>query len=215
MYWRIASIALLIVVVVVGGNALVAHVVELLEFELLPSNEDLVHKVIMLSTAAYAVLLAIPFVPGVEIGLAIITLLGPKIVPLVYLATVCGLMLSYLAGRLIPLSVLSRVLTELRLARVATLLAQMTNMSREERLRHLLEKAPTSVLPFLLRNRGLAIVVAINLPGNFVVGGGGGIALVAGISGLFSPVYFLLLVALAVAPVPIAILILGRSVIPG
>jgi hypothetical protein len=47
--------------------------------------------------------------------------------------------------------------------------------------------------------------VLINLPGNMLVGGGGGIALVAGMTRLFSWPAFLLTVAVAVAPVPLLI----------
>ena len=35
-------------------------------------------------------LIAIPFVPGVEVGLALIAMLGPAIALLVYVATVAG-----------------------------------------------------------------------------------------------------------------------------
>ena len=41
------------------------------------------------------------------------------------------------------------------------------------------------------------------------------IALTAGVSRLFSPVGFLLTIALAVSPVPLAVLIFGRQVLGG
>ena len=51
--------------------------------------------------------------------------------------------------------------------------------------------------------------LALNLPGNTLVGGGGGIAMVAGLSGLVSPLGFLVTVAVAVAPIPLLFLVLG------
>jgi hypothetical protein len=48
-----------------------------------------------------------------------------------------------------------------------------------------------------------------NLPGNVVLGGGGGIALLAGLSRLYAPLPMAVTVALAVAPVPLAIWIWG------
>ncbi|MEZ5904588.1 MAG: hypothetical protein R3C69_05600 [Geminicoccaceae bacterium] len=48
-----------------------------------PDLEPTVHLVIMLSLAAYVVLMALPFVPGVEVGLRWIFMLGAEIVPVV------------------------------------------------------------------------------------------------------------------------------------
>jgi hypothetical protein len=53
--------------------------------------------------------------------------------------------------------------------------------------------------------------VAINLPGNIVIGGGGGIALMAGLSRLFSPSGFVVTVAIATLPIPLAWLIFGEN----
>ena len=47
-----------------------------------------------------------------------------------------------------------------------------------------MESAPTRLLPFLLRYRYVALALAFNLPGNAVLGGGGGIAMMAGLSGI-------------------------------
>jgi hypothetical protein len=51
--------------------------------------------------------------------------------------------------------------------------------------------------------------VLINVPGNAVIGGGGGLAFAAGMSGVFSVPAFLLTVAIAVLPVPLAIFAFG------
>jgi hypothetical protein len=47
------------------------------------------------------------------------------------------------------------------------------------------------------------------VPGNAVIGGGGGIALLAGISGLFTFPRYLAIVSLAVLPVPLTIMLIG------
>lgn len=60
-------------------------------------------------------------------------------------------------------------------------------------------------MPRLLRHRYLALAVALNLPGNTLLGGGGGIALMAGLSGLYPMPAYLTTVAIAVAPVPLLV----------
>jgi hypothetical protein len=60
---------------------------------------------------------------------------------------------------------------------------------------------------FLIRHRLLLLIVAVNVPGNSVVGGGGGIALMAGFSRLFSFPGFLFAMTVATSPVPIAFLL--------
>ena len=106
-----------------------------------------------------------------------------------------------------------KVLAWLRLRRAEQLLKRIEPLGSEERLRFLLNKAPGAALPFLLRHRYVALAVAINLPGNFLIGGGGGIALVAGLSRLFSFGGFLLTIAIAVAPVPLLIALFGKDIL--
>lgn len=204
-----------LVLLVVFANAAAAWIVDVLQLEIRPSTEDTVHRVIMLSATAYSVLIAIPFVPGVEIGLLLIGMLGPAIVFLVYVCTLAGLSASFVVGRLVPLNGLIRILEDLRLTRASQLLARIQPMDMEERLAFLASKAPNRAVPFLLRHRYLALAVVINLPGNIVVGGGGGIALVAGASRLYSWPGFLATICVAVSPLPLAIFIFGESVLTG
>jgi hypothetical protein len=207
--WRL----LLLVLIIVAINLLAGFLIDRLGFEVRPSNENMVHRMIMVSAAIYAGLIAIPFVPGVEVGLALIAMLGSGIVLLVYVCTLLGLTLSFLVGRLVPLAVIIRFVAWLRFSRLKRLLERIEPLSGEERLGFLLEKAPGRMLPFLLRHRYIALALAINLPGNFLIGGGGGIAMVAGISRLFTLQGFLLAIGLAVAPVPIAIALFGSGVL--
>ena len=56
----------------------------------------------------------------------------------------------------------------------------------------------------VLQHRYVVLAVLLNLPGNVVLGGGGGLAMMAGLSRLFHPLPFVLTVLLAVLPVPLA-----------
>lgn len=200
---------------IAGANIAAGWLTDALEFEIRPSTEDRVHQMIMVSALAYTLLIAIPFVPGVEIGLTLIGMLGPAIVFLVYFCTVAGLVMSFLVGRLVPLLGLITLLDDLHLHRASLLLARIEPMTMEERLQFLVSKAPNRHLPFLLRHRYLALAVVVNLPGNIVIGGGGGIALMAGVSRLYSLPGFLVTIALAVSPVPLAIGLFGKAVLMG
>ncbi len=167
----------------------------------------------MLAAVAYAVLIAVPFVPGVEVGLALIAMLGPGIVFLVYLCTVTGLCIAFAVGRLASLSWLAELLEGVNLIRGSALVRTIEPMAQEERLTFLLSNAPNRLVPFLLRHRYVALAVIVNVPGNIVIGGGGGISLMAGASRLYSITGFLVTILLAVTPVPIAVLILGEQLL--
>jgi len=202
-----------LVLILIAANHAVGQLREWLEFDIRPSNEHLVHRTIMLAAGVYALALAVPFVPGVEIGLGLIAMFGVKIVPLVYLCTVTGLVLAFLAGRFIRPRALARLARDLRLRRVAALLARIDRVPANQTVDFMLASSSNRVTAFLLRHRYVALAVAINLPGNFVIGGGGGIALLAGISRLFSPPLFVVTVLVAVSPVPLLVLFLGPAVL--
>jgi hypothetical protein len=209
--WRtIAKIAGLISLLV-AANILAHGIADALNFQIRPSNEDAVHRIIMASAALYSILLAIPFVPGAEIGLAMMTVLGPRIAILVYICTVVGLSLSFLVGRTIPLSALIRLTEDINFERTNKLLRDIQTRGNKERLEQLTDMAPNRFLRSLLRARYLALGLALNIPGNFVIGGGGGIALFAGISRLYSLSGFLVTIAIAVAPVPVAVFVFGTE----
>jgi hypothetical protein len=55
-------------------------------------------------------------------------------------------------------------------------------------------------------HRYLALAICLNVPGNAVVGGGGGLALLCGLSRQFDGRRFALTIALAVSPLPLLIL---------
>jgi hypothetical protein len=214
-HWRILLKLGALIVLIIAANFAAEGLAEALRFEVRPSNEDLVHRMVTISAVAYAVLIAIPFVPGVEIGLTLIGMLGPPIVFLVYLSTLAGLSTSFLVGRLISLEGLIGLLDDLRFRKAHRLLVTISPMTLEDRLAFLVANAPGRYVPFLLRHRYIALAIVLNLPGNIVIGGGGGIALMAGASRLYSVPGFLASIILAVAPVPLAILVFGKEILSG
>jgi len=203
--WKLALLA----AVILAASQASTWVMAQLNPHLTPSTEPALHRLIMTATTVYIVLMTLPFVPGAEIGLGMMMTFGPKIAPLVYGSTVVALTLSFLVGRLVPQPSIIRLFETLRLGRAAHLLRELETLGPEERLQFLLRNASSKTFPFLLRHRFLALIVALNLPGNAIIGGGGGICLVAGFSRLFAFPQYVLAVAVAVAPVPLTVLLTG------
>lgn len=163
----------------------------------------------LLVALLFLILSATPFVPGAEIGFGLMMVFGAQIAVLVYLCMVTALWLAFAAGHLLPKSTLTRIFISLKMKRAAVMVRQAEAMSGPERRAFLTQNVPGRFLPFLLKHRYLAIAVLFNIPGNAVLGGGGGIALFAGMSRLYSPLGFCVASALAVAPIPVLFLLFG------
>ena len=202
---KVAAFVSLLYVANLAGEWLTSQFIP----HLTPSTEPAVHRMIMVAVVVYAICMMLPFVPGMEIGLALMVIFGAPIVPLVYGVTVIALVLSFLAGRLIPQRTSISGLSALRLTRPARLLEEIQSLDVRDRLPWLLQAAPGRALPWLLRFRYLALMLLFNLPGNALLGGGGGIAMMSGVSRLFTVPGFFIAVALAVSPVPLLIFLTG------
>jgi hypothetical protein len=205
---RLAQLALLVIViagVAVVGTRASEWVMAQLDFRLIPSNEPLLHRMLMAAIALYMVLMVLPFCPGIEIGLGLIVLFGAPIVPLVYGATVLALLFAFVIGRFVPPQTIIQILDSLRLHRARDLLRSLEPLNEAGRLAFLQGTTSNRVARALLKHRYVAVALALNTPGNIVLGDGGGIALAAGFSRLFSLPLFILTVMLAVAPLPLAI----------
>lgn len=208
--WLGWALRLLVLVAVIALSIRVGdYVREALMLEVTPHTEAMIHKIILLSLLAYVILMALPFVPGAEIGMTLLTLFGPSLAPVVYLATVISLALAYAAGRLIPPAATARALRGLGATRAADLIEAQDAATPEDMSAALAARLPHPWLRQLTRHRHVTLALLINLPGNIVLGGGGGLALAAGMSGLFSPLSFLLTVMIAVIPVPLMFLLMG------
>ncbi len=177
--------------------------------EMRPMNEPMIHRIVMSALAVFVVAAAIPFVPGAEIGFALLLLFGGQAAPIVYAGMVGALILSYSAARIVPLSALGRLSRWLRLERSATYIETLAETPRNRRAEALSEMLTGRTGRALMRNRYVALAALLNLPGNSVLGGGGGLAFLAGVSGLYSFWGYLLAVLVAVAPVPLAFLLMG------
>jgi hypothetical protein len=94
----------------------------------------------------------------------------------------------------------------LHLYKARDLVLQLEPLDSEEKLDFLLRSAPSKIIPFLVKHRYLMIAIALNLPGNALIGGGGGIGLISGMSRLYPFPKYILLVSLAIMPLPLLLL---------
>ena len=188
-----------------GGWILAELIGQVAVPEMRPANEPLIHRMIMIAMLLYVLTAAIPFVPGAEIGFALLLLFGKPVVPLVYGGMVLALLLAFLCARTLPPEFVARAFRWLRLERAAGLIDQISAIPRKKRIDFLMQRAPGKWSKALLRNRYVALGLIINVPGNSLIGGGGGIAFIAALSGAYTFWGFAMVVALAVAPVPLVI----------
>lgn len=200
---RVLALLAAIVVLNLIGGWLVAQI----DFTLTPINSDMVYSALLVTFAVYVLVIAMPFVPGIEIGLALLVVLGKPGVPLVYTCNLVALALAFLIGRFIPLQWVARIFGWLRLERARRLVETMAVRPSRERLSAALQAVPSGWAMRLLMHRHLAAAIALNLPGNAIIGGAGGLAMIAGMSHLFRFPLFLLTMAIGSTPVPILILL--------
>ena len=153
----------------------------------------------------YALLMAIPFVPGIAVVVPLLVLHGPAIMPYVWAATLLGLFLSYAVGRAIPPSALAALLSALGQRRAAAWVRTLMIRPPAERLHFVRDLLPGRLAPVAGRGRYAVLAVLVNVPGASLIGGGGGLALMAGYTRLFAPLATVLTLTVATAPVPLAI----------
>ncbi len=178
-----------------------------IEFQLYPRHEPMLNIIILGSFALYILLMTLPFMPGIEIGLALMLFLGAKGVFIIYCCTLIALSISYAIGRKIPPTLFAKALDWLYLKKARTLVIDMAHMPHNERVRFLQDKAPSRIAPYLLKHRYLTIAALLNLPCNALIGGGGGIGIISGMSGIMTYPRYLTLVAIAISPVPLMIIL--------
>jgi len=200
---KIGLVALVIIVL----NLVVSRGIESLQLQVWPEHMEVVDRVVLTGLLVYIGLMALPFLPGVEIGLAFMMVLGFKGIVAVYACTLIALSIGFGLGRLLPSRFLVSFLEWLHLTRAAALLRRFDELPPEERLQFLAQRTSSRIVTALIRRRYLLVALLLNLPGNAVLGGGGGIAMLAGMSRLFPFPAYLLLIALAVLPGPLLILL--------
>ena len=206
---RRVFLATVYIALLIGGWYLGQLFLEFSDIQIRPMNEPMVHKMLMTSAGIFIIASALPFVPGAEIGFALIFLFGKSIAFLVYVSMVSALTIAYLAGLLVPTESIVNFFRFLGMDKAHRLINDLSSIDAHQKLEFLTQKAPHWFVPFLLRHRYLAIIILFNLPGNSLVGGGGGIAFTVGMSGMYSFPKYLIAVAIAVAPVPVFFLLTG------
>jgi hypothetical protein len=180
-------------------EALELHV----RFDVSGDRSSVSMALLALAVGIYVVVLALPFVPAAECGMLVLVLFGAEAAPLVYLGTVAGLLLAFGIGRLVPAPRVAWLLRRIWLERAAVFVEETASLSPQDRIDRIVATRAKISGAWLLRNRYVALMLAINLPGSFLIGGGGGIAMAAGMSRLFAPLPFVLAVCVAVVPVPL------------
>ena len=155
----------------------------------------------IIGAIVYAILLSIPFFPGVELGWLIIMLYGKDSIILIYLFTLLGLIVSFSVGRWLGtycVSCQSKLerFNQTYSATFNRLVEKVHGFFSQTRcslvFNRILQKSPYFVLAIL-----------INIPGNSLVGGGGGIALLSGLNRAISFKGFVITLIIAVSPLPI------------
>ena len=152
----------------------------------------------------YILLLSIPFVPGVELGVLLMCVFGKEGIVFVYIATVVGLNLAFLVGRGLPLKWVEARMEKIGFAQaVKCHFEDIDGMMKKTALNQRFGR--NRFLAILAKYRYPAIGILFNMPGNYLIGGGGGISLACGINRNISWKWFALTVAVAVSPVPLLV----------
>jgi hypothetical protein len=204
-HWLILIV--IYIVLLTGGWYFSSWITEYARVQITPQNQSMLTAMIVSTTIIYVVASAIPFVPGAEIGFGLLLAFGANLAVLVYVSMIVALLIAYLAGRFMPVSAIARFFGFLGLAKAAELVGEMEALDPKSRLERLTRSAPNRLVPFLLRHRYLALIVLLNMPGNSILGGGGGIAFTAGVSRLYSLPVFVGTTMLAAAPIPVLFLV--------
>jgi hypothetical protein len=146
----------------------------------------------------YILLLSLPFVPGVELGILLMCAFGKEGIVFVYFATVVGLSIAFLMGRMVSKKWLESLLKKFGFSQTSDNQSDEIVSMLDNFLRH-----QNRLRALLLKHRYLVIGFLFNIPGIYLIGGGGGLSLACGISRNISLRWFLLTVVLAVSPVPL------------
>ena len=124
---------------------------------------------------AYSLLLAIPYIPSAEIAFCLLLVLGIESAYVVYLSTIFGLFLPYCFGR---------YWSEKHDTQIEGVIAGSRFLKRVNTMSPI-----------------LSLILLLNMPGNTILGGGGGIAAVYGSFKIISPLEYLLSISIAALPI--------------
>jgi len=199
-----------VALVIILANISVSYLIDKLGIQIWPEYLEIVDRAVLIGVLLYICLMAIPFLPGIEIGLTLMIVLGPKGVAIIYVCTIIALIISFGLGRIVPAHFLISLLAWLHLKNAANLLSEFNRVPAEMRLEYLTKRASMKFVPSILKYRYIALAALFNLPGNALIGGGGGIAMMAGMSRLYSFSVYCIVISAAILPVPM-FFILSKS----
>lgn len=163
--------------------------------------------------ALYAMLIAIPFLPSFNLSMIFMLMQGPDQIWLAYGATVIGFCLPFVAGRLIPEPYLIGLFDRLGMRRMSEVIGDTQAMPTKDRLRLITDLSPPRLKPLVNKWRYIAFWAALNFPGNVVIGGAGGLLLVAGLSRLFAPLVIFGTISVSLCVIPIVITVTGLDIL--
>lgn len=213
LWIKVALAIVVLAALVVGLNRVFAWALNLVGTMNTIADSHAFNTAMAIALLLYGLLIAAPFMPGIEVGIALLLLRGAEIAPFVYLATVSGLMTAFAAGRWVPLRHLSRISEGLNLRRVSALLTTLETTAPADRLAAQRARLPTWLAKLTVDYRYATLGVLLNVPGTFAIGGGGGILMAAGFSRLFNGWLILATLLIATAPVPLTVWIIGRAAV--
>jgi len=179
-----------------------------LHHQIWPMDTEQGHLFIGALVLIYAICMILPFMPAIELGLILLAMLDIHGILMLYLVTVFSLSISYTIGSLVPGQVLKRLFQFLHFYKAADLLCARSECNEKQQINRFLEHAPKRLIPFLLRHRYFVFGVAVNTPGNMLLGGAGGIAMMSGVSRLFNFRTFVLAVMISVLPLPVIVILM-------
>lgn len=210
--WRLLILLAVYALLLVGSWYLRRYLPEINNINTHPEDAAMMRMVIITLSALFVATFALPFVPGAEIGFALMLVFGTEYAPLVYACMVSALALAYCVGRFVPPNLIAALFGFFGLTKAQKMMVEFAPLDADQRLTLLTENAPNKLIPLLLKHRYLALIALLNIPGNSVIGGAGGIALSAGMSGLFRFPLYLLTILIAVAPGPVIFIIAEKLV---
>jgi hypothetical protein len=212
--WRLVGKVCLAVAALVGLYFLGADITRAVAKQMATYKTD---ETLWTAALIYTTLLAIPGVPGVEIGLLMIVMFGGKGALVVYGCTILALNISFAMGRWMPsLPWVKRWISATTATTAATPEGVVGEgaappVGGETHLKVALQRSRIGrwVSAWMSTRAGFSRYVMVglmlNMPGNFVLGGGGGIGMLCGLNRAFSWPGFVVVVAVAVSPLPLLV----------
>ncbi len=157
-------------------------------------NSDAVFYSLIIACVCYGLLLMLPFVPALELGLLLMSIYGADGIIGAYVATVSALMLSFLLG--------CKLGQHRKIRWSANESKTPTSRKKQIRNRFLI-----GFYNNVSRRPYMSLALLLNMPGNVVLGGAGGIAMMAGASGHMQFFRYGLTVMLATSVLPILFMV--------